>query len=1265
MLAALLTLCLAANPPAVGHSSTDTEATLRLPGLQKPVVVFHLADAHVSVRDPAEEAVWQYSARMDEGYGTPRAHYQTKAKALPAERLRELLAAARAAHVDLIALTGDIINNPSASSVRYVAQALRGTGLRSLYVSGNHDWHYEGLPGSEEALRAEWTRQRLLPLYEGRNPLCSAMQVGGINFVAIDNSTYQVSPAQLAFFRQELARGLPTVLLVHIPLYTGKAPGVKHVSACGDPDWGWDADVSYKIERRERWSKSGNLPSTVEFVALARKTSNLIAVLAGHTHRPKAETLSASAVQYVARAACEGGFRLVRFEPATSATAPASALWVEGETWFSQRGSTASDRPPFASRGECLGSGWGGQRGHETVYRFELDRELPAATLHLRYARRDAGPAVLDLLLNGKPVVRAWKLSSTGGWGHKGDQEWHYATATLGKLTAGWHVLKLASAAQKNNVNLDGFFLAAADFTPPTARRALEACRPARVMRGPDAPGPDCVAEGLTLEKFSGQLDDWYYPAEEPRERAAVKIPRLVSAAGDRATLADGQAKGREVAVGQTFGSWRLAAVLPGAEPMAVVEREFDRWGLLVYVGTKGPVAEVRKAVGRLDKIVRPQIRFPADYFDRLVDAKADLLGDKVLAGGAEPTFRSLAGYLAPLETYTFLGTPASGDKFIVYPDGTLGNDPNRSRAPRPEQVIFDPAQVLPPLEATQSKRGLLGGYLPAIDYGFFDPLQQQGYELCALADPRGAGVLVRVRCHDGQIRYGRTPGMRPATAAEFFAALLKSRRDWDQFFAAGMRLEIGDRRAFDVARGCIVRAVSGLPGDHPKYGMGGYWGKPEHHDGFPPTTLSLCQCLLDWGFAEEVERRLGYYLDRYVKPDGTVRYYGPAVAEYGQFLDLAAACAQRTGDAQWFAAHRPALERMAGYLVGLLVAARQQPADALTFGLIQGSAEADTASDQRFYFSGNAWCWRGLYELARFYVEQGRRTGDASLTAAGNRWLAECRHLQRDLARAVAGSVIQARRFVPPVAGQTTVFERMTEDRLASYTNYRYWLETLSARALTMDEERMTLDYHQAYGGELLGTIRFAGHLDDWPFYHQAWGTLMHDRVERYLLGYWAHVAHHQTQGTFTAYEQVPIRGWRTRREMADYCIPSELTAPLMTRWMLVFEERDADVLWLGRAIPRAWLAEPVVVDGALTRWGPVGFTLRPADGKRQMQAEIRLPAGARPTVVLRVRHPDARPLVECRVVGARCESLDAGGELVRLRPQGDRITLTLLYRP
>lgn len=947
-----------------------------------------------------------------------------------------------------------------------------------------------------------------------------------------------------------------------------------------------------------------------------------------------------------------------------AAAAPDGALWLEGEAWYSQTGSYAPDRPPFAARGECLGSGWGRNRGHEAVYRFQLDAERPASVLHLRYARRDSGPARLDLLLDGRTVVRAWTLVNTGGWGHTADSEWRWASVPVGRLAPGGHVLKLVSAADKNNVNLDGFALAGPGFQTPAARKPIELLPRPRIERGPEAPGPDCVAEDLTLEKFSGRSDDWYYPAEEPRERTNLDIPRVIEVAADRATLAEGDAAARSVAVGKACGPWRLVATLPGAEPMAVLEREFDRWGLVVYARPKGTV-EIRKAVGRLENIARPQIRFPTDYFDRLISAQQDVLGEKILAGRREPSYAALAGCLAPLETYTFLGTPTSTEKFLVYPDGSLGSDPNRSRASQAESLVFDPAKVVAKLEPTQIKRGLLGGDLPAIDFGFFDPAKKQGYELWAFADPGQPGVLIRLRPTDGPTQYWRTPGMKSVGAGEFYGGLLTLRRAWDRFFAPGMQLKIADRRARDVARGCIVRAVSGLPGDHPKYGMGSYWGQPDHHDGFPPTTLSLCTCLLEWGLLDEAQRRLGYYFDRFVKPDGTVRYYGPAVAEYGQFLDLAVACTRRADSGAWFAAHRQATERMADYLVSLLVKARQQPADALTFGLIQGAAEADTFNDQRYYFSGNAWCWRGLFELGRFSVERGRSMGDAALTAAGNRWLAEARQLRGDLARTVARSVIRSAAFVPPVAGQETAFQRMTESTLASYTNYRYWLETLSAHCLSADEERMILNYHQSHGGELLATIRFSNHLDDWPFYHHAWGMLAHDRVERYLLGYWAHVAHHQTQGTFTAYEQVPIRGWRTRREVADYCVPAELTAPLMTRWMLVYEERDTDVLWLGRAIPRAWLADEVAVERAATRWGPVAFRLQPAADGRQVQAEIQLAPQARPLVVLRVRHPAGKPLVECRVVGGRCERLDAPGELVRLRPQAERMGVTLVYGP
>jgi hypothetical protein len=115
----------------------------------------------------------------------------------------------------------------------------------------------------------------------------------------------------------------------------------------------------------------------------------------------------------------------------------------------------------------------------------------------------------------------------------------------------------------------------------------------------------------------------------------------------------------------------------------------------------------------------------------------------------------------------------------------------------------------------------------------------------------------------------------------------------------------------------------------------------------------------------------------------------------------------------------------------------------------------------------------------------------------------------------------------------------------------------------------------------------------------------------------------------------------------------------------MLVWPERDAEVLWLGRAVPRAWLAQELAVEGAGTRWGPVGFRLTPSAEGRQFKAEIRLPAGARPLVVLRLRHPSRRELAECRVIGGRCQQLDAAGELVRLRPQADRLSVTLVYRP
>ena len=295
------------------HSSTKATAEIRAGGLTKAFTVLHVSDSHISVRDAGEKAYHSYAARMDKAY-LKKKHVVTGKIAPPADHFLGLMKTAKEKKVDLIALTGDIVNNPSASSVAFVDKAVRDTGIESLYVSGNHDWHYEGMKGTADELRKTWTETALKPLYRGRAPLCYAVQAGGINFVAIDDSTYQVNEKQLAFFKTEAARGLPTVLLVHIPLHL-PCFDKGGVSTCGNPKWGWDNDRGYKVERRLRWAKEGNLKSTTAFVETVRKTENLLAILAGHQHRARADKASPAAVQYLTAPACDGSNRLVTFRP--------------------------------------------------------------------------------------------------------------------------------------------------------------------------------------------------------------------------------------------------------------------------------------------------------------------------------------------------------------------------------------------------------------------------------------------------------------------------------------------------------------------------------------------------------------------------------------------------------------------------------------------------------------------------------------------------------------------------------------------------------------------------------------------------------------------------------------------------------------------------------------------------------------------------------------------------------------------------------------
>ena len=145
--------------------------------------------------------------------------------------------------------------------------------------------------------------------------------------------------------------------------------------------------------------------------------------------------------------------------------------------------------------------------------------------------------------------------------------------------------------------------------------------------------------------------------------------------------------------------------------------------------------------------------------------------------------------------------------------------------------------------------------------------------------------------------------------------------------------------------------------GDHPKYGVGTY--AQDAHDGFPPTIIAAVDALSAWGMNRRAAELFHYWLTTFVREDGTIKYYGPSISEYGQLLHTAALLEQRAGAAGWWAEGYKALDRMAEFLLRLRAEAANQS------NLIAGVPEADTRKDVARYFHNNAWAAKGLRRWA------------------------------------------------------------------------------------------------------------------------------------------------------------------------------------------------------------------------------------------------------------------------------------------------------------
>jgi hypothetical protein len=324
--------------------------------------------------------------------------------------------------------------------------------------------------------------------------------------------------------------------------------------------------------------------------------------------------------------------------------------------------------------------------------------------------------------------------------------------------------------------------------------------------------------------------------------------------------------------------------------------------------------------------------------------------------------------------------------------------------------------------------------------------------------------------------------------------------------------------------------------GDHPKYGVGTYRG--EEHDGFPPTIIAAVDGLSAWGMNDRAAQLFRYWLLHFVRQNGTINYYGPAISEYGQLLHTAALLAERAGPAGWWDEGFAPLNRMAELLLRLR--AEAEKAD----GLIAGVPEADTRKEVRRYFHNNAWVVKGLQRWAGLCLSQRARPSTSievvRRVATG---------LQQDSLRTIEKTWPKdpSDWWLPPHVEPAPRPARLTGAwDLASYTNYRYWPELLSSGLLPVKLANRVVQVRLSAGGQFCGMTRFADHLDDWPLTEYLNGLWSLGRKDDFLLSLYGHVAYHQAEGHLTAYEQV---SFPPGVKKADYCLPCQLVAARVAR--------------------------------------------------------------------------------------------------------------------
>lgn len=218
--------------------------------------------------------------------------------------------------------TGDLYDFVSEANLDAASSVLAGENV--IACVGNHEFSQYVGEAKEDANYKALSAEKVAKAFH-RDVTFSSKTVNGVNFVCVDDTYYNFTERQKALMQKEFEKGLPVVMLCHVPMYT--PVNLDRILSRNKGKCGYMTGVPIEITstyesdpRRpesERWrDKSVQQKAdrqTLEFIKWLKRQKNLKAVLCGHCHNYFAEQFSPTAMQYTVGAGYKGDAYEIEF----------------------------------------------------------------------------------------------------------------------------------------------------------------------------------------------------------------------------------------------------------------------------------------------------------------------------------------------------------------------------------------------------------------------------------------------------------------------------------------------------------------------------------------------------------------------------------------------------------------------------------------------------------------------------------------------------------------------------------------------------------------------------------------------------------------------------------------------------------------------------------------------------------------------------------------------------------------------------------------